>query len=64
MQQTIGHTGGIGRGRHVFCGRHVQDMKQRGKLQRDFIDFVLRPLWAAWCGDRISQVKADLLGNL
>ena len=22
-----------------------QDMKLRGKLQRDFIDFVLRPLW-------------------
>ena len=30
-----------------------QDTKQRGKLQRDFIDFVLRPLWAA-------RTKAEL----
>ena len=28
-----------------FFGFWLQDMKQRGKLQRDFIDFVLRPLW-------------------
>eukprot|EP00913_Durusdinium_trenchii_P011455 g10756.t1 len=28
-----------------FMQFKMEDMKQRGKLQRDFIDFVLRPLW-------------------
>jgi len=28
-----------------FMQFKMEDMKQRGKLQRDFVDFVLRPLW-------------------
>lgn len=28
-----------------FMQFKMEDMKLRGKLQRDFIDFVLRPLW-------------------
>ncbi|CAJ1396913.1 unnamed protein product [Effrenium voratum] len=38
-----------------FMHFKMEDTKQRGKLQRDFIDFVLRPLWAA-------RTKAEL-GN-
>ena len=33
---------------HTFTAFTREDMKLRGKLQRDFVDFVLRPLWVSW----------------
>ncbi|CAK9043471.1 unnamed protein product [Durusdinium trenchii] len=38
-----------------FMQFKMEDMKQRGKLQRDFIDFVLRPLW-----EPFSQLEPQL----
>jgi len=38
-----------------FMNFKMEDIKQRGKLQRDFLDFVLVPLWDPW-----SQLVLDL----
>jgi len=39
-----------------FMHFHMDDLKQRGKLQRDFVDFVLRPLWEPY-----AQLEPSLL---
>ena len=39
-----------------------EDMKQRGKLQRDFVDFVLRPLWEPYA--QLEPQMQPCLSNL
>jgi hypothetical protein len=45
-----------------FMQFNFTDLKQRGKLQKDFIDFVLRPLWRPHT-DLIPELE-DCYGNL
>ena len=46
---------------HTFTAFTREDMKLRGKLQRDFVDFVLRPLWVSWLYWKKKGLKINML---